>query len=42
VACDEQTMTGQAFAELARNVVKQVAVRNETLPETQKVEVTKH
>ena len=41
VACDANSITGQAFAELARNVVEQVAVRNSTRPETQKVEVHK-
>ncbi|MCQ2210566.1 MAG: Mrp/NBP35 family ATP-binding protein [Paludibacteraceae bacterium] len=39
VACDENSITGQAFAELAKNVVERVAERNATLPETKKVEV---
>lgn len=39
VACDENSITGQAFAELAKNVVEKVAERNATLPETKKVEV---
>ncbi|MCQ2218064.1 MAG: Mrp/NBP35 family ATP-binding protein [Paludibacteraceae bacterium] len=41
VACDPETITGAAFAELARNVVAQVEKRNATLPETKKVEVHK-
>ncbi len=41
VACNEETITGKAFEELALNVVKRVAERNATLPETKKVE-TKH
>lgn len=39
VACDENSITGQAFAELAKNVAERVAERNATLPETKKVEV---
>lgn len=39
VACDENTITGKAFAELAQNVVEQVNIRNTTLPETKKVEI---
>lgn len=39
VACDENSITGQAFMELAQNVVKRVEERNATLPETKKVEV---
>ncbi len=42
VACDENTIIGKAFAELADNVVKQVEVRNATLPQTHIVEVKKH
>jgi ATP-binding protein involved in chromosome partitioning len=41
VALDEQSVTGMAFAELARNVVEQVAIRNEQLPPTHIVEVHK-
>ncbi len=40
VACDPTTITGQAFAELAKNVAKQVEIRNATMPETKKVNVT--
>lgn len=40
VACDPTTITGQAFAELAQNVAKQVEIRNATMPETKKVNVT--
>ncbi len=40
VACDPNTITGQAFAELAKNVVRQVEIRNSTMPETKKVDVT--
>ena len=39
VACDENTITGKAFAELAQSVVEQVNIRNTTLPETKKVEI---
>jgi ATP-binding protein involved in chromosome partitioning len=39
VACDENTITGKAFAELAQRVVEQVNIRNTTLPETKKVEI---
>ena len=38
VALDENTVTGQAFAELARAVVEAVDRRNESLPPTQIVE----
>lgn len=41
VACNPESVTGVAFAELAKNVVEQVEIRNSTLPETQKVEVRK-
>lgn len=39
VACNPDSITGQAFAELARKVARQVEIRNETLPETKKVDV---
>jgi len=39
-ACNPDTITGQAFIDLARNVVEQVEIRNSTLPETQKVEIS--
>ena len=41
VALDENTVTGQAFAELARAVVEAVDRRNESLPPTQIVETHK-
>lgn len=41
VACDETTLTGHAFAELARNVVARVEERNQNMPETKKVELKK-
>ncbi len=40
VACNPDSITGQAFAELAQNVIKQVEIRNKTLPETQKVDIS--
>jgi ATP-binding protein involved in chromosome partitioning len=40
VACNPDSITGQAFADLARNVVEQVEIRNQTLPETKKVETS--
>lgn len=39
VACNPDTITGQAFIDLARNVVEQVEIRNATLPETQQVKI---
>jgi ATP-binding protein involved in chromosome partitioning len=39
VACDSDSIIGKAFSELARNVIKQVEIRNSTRPETKKVEV---
>ncbi|MBR5375002.1 MAG: Mrp/NBP35 family ATP-binding protein [Paludibacteraceae bacterium] len=39
VACNPDSITGQAFAELAKRVVEQVEIRNSTLPETQVVNV---
>ena len=39
VACDENSIMGQAFMQLAENVVKRVDERNATLPETKKVEL---
>ncbi len=41
VACDPDSITGKCFADLAQNVVEQVEIRNATLPETQKVNVTR-
>ena len=41
VACDPYTVTGQAFAELAKMVVQQVEKRNKELPETKKVNVNR-
>ncbi len=41
VACTPGSITGQAFAGLARNIVEQVEIRNQTLPETQKVDTSK-
>lgn len=41
VACDPDSITGRSFAELAQNVVEQVDIRNKTLPETQKVNVSR-
>ncbi|HOI27818.1 MAG TPA: Mrp/NBP35 family ATP-binding protein [Paludibacteraceae bacterium] len=41
VACDSDSIIGKAFSELARNVIKQVEIRNSTRPETKKVEVHK-
>jgi len=40
VACNPDSITGLAFLDLARNVVEQVKIRNATLPETQKVEIS--
>ena len=40
VACNPETATGQAFLSLAREVVEQVKIRNSTLPETLKVEIS--
>lgn len=40
IATNEESMVGQAFIQLADSVVKQVEVRNQTLPPTQKVEIT--
>ena len=42
VALGENTLLAEYFSELADRVVKQVALRNETLPETKKVIVNKH
>ena len=39
VACDEDSITGRAFYELAKKVVERVEERNATLPETKKVEI---
>ena len=39
VACKPDSITGQAFAELAKRVVEQVEIRNSTLPKTQVVNV---
>ena len=41
VACDPYTVTGLAFAELAKMVVQQVEKRNKELPETKKVNVNR-
>lgn len=40
VACDPNSINGKAFADLAQMVIKQVEIRNSTMPETQKVEIT--
>jgi ATP-binding protein involved in chromosome partitioning len=40
VACNPSTITGQAFAGLAQNVIQQVEIRNATLPETQIVKMS--
>ncbi|NMA73611.1 MAG: Mrp/NBP35 family ATP-binding protein [Bacteroidales bacterium] len=40
VALDENLVIGKAFAELARKVVEQVAIRNNELPPTQIVDIT--
>jgi len=40
VACNPESITGQAFADLARNVVEQVEIRHKTLPETKRVETS--
>ena len=37
VALDENTITGQAFMTLAENVIKQVELRNDSMPSTQRV-----
>lgn len=37
VALNENTITGQAFMALAENVIKQVDLRNNTMPSTQRV-----
>ena len=42
VALNFDSITGSAFRSLAEEVVKQVEWRNEKLPPTQKVEVSKH
>ena len=41
VAADPDTVTGQAFANLASQVVSQLEIRNETLDPTRKVKVTR-
>ncbi len=41
IASDENSITGQAFMNLAEAVVAQVQIRNEQLPPTQKVEMNK-
>ena len=41
VAVNEDTITGSAFMQLAEEVVNQVNIRNEQLPPTKKVEITK-
>ena len=41
VASDPDTVTGQAFANLANQVISQLEIRNTTLDPTQKVKVTK-
>lgn len=40
-ALDESSMTGLAFAELARKVVERVEIRNASMPETKVVEMKK-
>lgn len=42
VSVEKDSVTGQAFAALAREVVKQVGIRNETQDPTQIVQITKH
>ncbi len=42
VALNEDSITGMAFMHLAEAVVAQTEIRNETLPESQRVEVKKH
>ena len=42
VALGENTLLAEYFSDLADRVAKQVALRNETLPETKKVIVSKH
>lgn len=41
VALKEDSITGMAFAALAQSVVEQTNLRNETMPETQRVTMTK-
>lgn len=41
IASNEDSLTGQAFMNLAESVVAQVQIRNEQLPPTQKVEMNK-
>lgn len=40
VACRQETLTGEAFRQLALNVVAQTERRNATLPPTSIVEIT--
>ncbi len=39
IALNEDSITGMAFADLAKNVEKQIELRNEQLPPTEKVEM---
>ena len=41
VALNEDSITGQAFMELANEVVKQTEIRNATMPESKRVDVKK-
>jgi len=41
IACDEQSIIGKVFAEIAANVIKEVENRNQNLDPTQKVKVSK-
>jgi ATP-binding protein involved in chromosome partitioning len=41
IACNTTSIAGLAFAELAQQVVKQVEIRNASLPETKKVAVNR-
>lgn len=41
IACDEQSIIGKVFAEIAANVIREVENRNEHLDPTQKVKVSK-
>ena len=41
VACDENSITGQAFLQLAENIIRRVDERNASLPKTKKVETHK-
>ncbi|HYX05121.1 MAG TPA: Mrp/NBP35 family ATP-binding protein [Bacteroidales bacterium] len=41
-ALDDSTLSGQAFRELAGNLLKEVDNRNKTMDPTKKVEITKH